>query len=122
MSKSFGRLPPAGEPNAEDIERRIAGEPDLRPIDGGYHVKTTADGRYCIDIYRMMYNWRLTISPVDHEGDHQRCHQHGWCYFGHGDNSLGKPRDMQTAFLSAYLAARDWDGVGEPVGYDKRAY
>lgn len=90
---------------------------EMMPIDGGYHVKVTDDGKYCIDIYRMMYNWRLTISEIDPERPHENGHLHGWCYYGHGAG-----RSMHGAMLAATFAAAEWDGVGEPDGFDKRAF
>lgn len=91
--------------------------PELREIVGGYHVKTTDDGKYCIDILQMLYNWRLVIGPA--ESNHG-WYDHGWCYFGFGERH-GVPRDMQTAQLAAYLAAAAWDGTDVPIGYDKQA-
>jgi hypothetical protein len=90
---------------------------DLQPIRGGYHVKTLVDGR-CIDVMQMLYNWRLVISSSP---KHMTI-DHGWCYFGHGSDSEGRPRNMSTAFSAALMAALVWDGRGAPPGFDKEAF
>lgn len=93
---------------------------ELREIDGGFHVKDTSDGRHCIDVMIQLYNWRLVLSPKlprEHEGIDA-----AYCYFGHGVDAAGQPRDMGLAFLRAVAAAQVWDGVGDPVGYDKKAW
>lgn len=93
-------------------------EPEPEPpvmIRGGYHVKTLPDGR-CVDVLKMLYNWRLVVSEPTH-----RFVASGWCYFGHGEDSEGRVRTMDSAMLAAMLAAKAWDGRGEPPGYDKRA-
>ena len=89
------------------------------PDGGGWCVKTRADGAYCIDVLRMMVNYRVVLSPLS-QVPHQT-YDHGWCYFGHGHTDAGEPRTMRTAAAAAILAAAAWDGYGEPAGYDKRA-
>lgn len=84
-------------------------------IVGGWHIKTRDDGM-CIDVLRMLYNYRVVLS---HPGHLQI--EHGWCYYGHGTNAAGQPRTMHTAMLAALLAANAWDGYGAPAGFDKQA-
>lgn len=83
-------------------------ELELTPIEGGFRVKTSADGRHYIDLLEMLFNWRIVTTPVACPVVVDR----GWCYFG---------RDAYT-FLKAVKAAQDWDGSDdtEPAGYDKR--
>jgi hypothetical protein len=90
----------------------------LQPIDGGWRVKTSDDGRHYIDVLRMLYNWRLVTTPVNWPTTLDR----GWCYFGHGVDEHGNERTMSTAFRAAVLAGLAWDGgdSSEPAGYDKR--
>lgn len=83
---------------------------DLEPIDGGFHVRDCDGGHRCIDVLRMVYNWRVVRSDRAHQGIDA-----AFCYFGHSGTS------MEQAFVNAVLAAQAWDGVGEPAGYDKRA-
>lgn len=80
----------------------------LTPIDGGYRVKLSDDGRHHIDLLRMLFNWRVVATPVAHPD----CYDRGWCYFGTGDQS----------FRKALLAALVWDGADDtaPAGYDKQ--
>jgi hypothetical protein len=80
---------------------------NLTPIDGGYRVKLSDDGRHHIDVLRMIYNWRIAATPVDSPMFIDRA----WCYFGTDDES----------FRKAVLAALVWDGDDstEPAGYDK---
>lgn len=85
-------------------------------IDGGWHIKTRDDGKYCIDVMKMAYNYRIVLSRPDHT-----TYMHGWCYFGHGTRDNGTQRTMQSALLAAIAAAEAWDGYGHPVGYDKQA-
>lgn len=89
----------------------------IEPIVGGWHVKTRDDGRYCIDVLMMLFNYRLVLSEIDHT----KGIVHGWCYFGHGIDANGMPRTMAAAYLNAMVAALAWDGYGEPAGYDKQA-
>jgi hypothetical protein len=81
---------------------------NLTPIDGGYRVKLSDDGRHHIDMLRMIFNWRVVTTPVDMPLVYDR----GWCYFGTGDQS----------FRKALLAALVWDGADDtaPAGYDKQ--
>lgn len=70
---------------------------DLTPIDGGY----------CVDVLRMVYNWRLVVTsrPAD-EPQHGHCGIiAGWCYFGHGHSEDGRARTMASAHLAAVTAA-----------------
>lgn len=91
----------------------------LAPIDGGYTVKLSEDGRHRIDVLCMMWNWRLVTTPVAMPMIWDR----GWCYYGHGPDGHGRERTMESAFRAAVLAAYVWDGDDgtEPPGYDKRA-
>lgn len=102
---------------SDDVQEVNTDGPVL--IYGGYHVKNIGGGR-CIDVMRQLYNWRLVIGPSDH--DPYGCYEHGWCYFGHGTDANGHPRDMATAFLAAIAAAEVWDGHDTPPGYDKEAF
>jgi len=85
----------------------------LTPIDGGFRLKLSDDGRHHIDILKMLFNWRLVTTPVGHEEGWDR----GWCYFGHGEETT-----MRHALFRAAAAAYVWDGSDdtEPQGYDKR--
>lgn len=91
--------------------------PDLTPIDGGYCVRRLDDGR-CVDVLKMIYNWRLAVTLRPHGRPHNGYEliEAAWCYFGHGD-----ARTMRSAYLAAVAAARVWDGTGDPPGADKRA-
>ena len=92
------------------------------PILGGYHVKDTADGQHCIDVMRMLYNWRLVLAPKPPLALREHwVVDAAFCYFGHGVDAQGRERTMEQAYLNALAAAQVWDGTGEPVGYDKRA-
>jgi hypothetical protein len=91
----------------------------MEPIRGGFHVKTRADGKACIDVLAQLYNWRIVLAPT-FPREHYLVDA-SFCYFGHGVDEHGVPRDMGQAFLNAVLAAEAWDGYGEPPGYDKRA-
>lgn len=73
----------------------------------GYRVKTTTT--HHIDLYRMIFNWRIVTVPVDAPDFVDR----SWYYQGTG----------LAGFLPAALAAVAWDGSDdtEPPGYFKRA-
>ena len=90
------------------------------PIDGGWHIKDLSDGN-CIDVLQMIYNYRVVLSDSGYDGTPHMGVVHGWCYFGHGQDEDGKPRNMTTALVAAMLAAQAWDGEGSPAGYDKQA-
>lgn len=95
----------------------------VTPIAGGFCVKVADDDRYCIDVMEMMYNWRILLSPrppLWHE-PHQLA-ERGYCYFAHGHDSEGRPRNKRTALLAAMAAAQVWTGEGDPPGFDKRAF
>lgn len=94
-----------------------AGEPV--PIDGGWCIKTL-DDQYCVDVRKMLFNYRIVLTRRTSSGEHAG-HTHAWCYYGHGLDTGGRPRTMQTAYLAAILAAQAWDGVGAPDGYDRQA-
>lgn len=81
---------------------------DLTPIDGGYRVKLSRDGRHYVDVMKMLFNWRVVTTPVRLPCTYDR----GWCYFGTGPAS----------FRNAVMAALVWSGsdLSEPAGYDKR--
>lgn len=91
---------------------------ELTLIDGGYHVKDLGNG-CCIDILRMLFNYRVVLSE-DYNGEPHGGIRHGFCYFGHGEDSAGQPRSMEQALLRAVLAATLWDGSGVPLDYDKQ--
>lgn len=90
------------------------------PIPGGVHVKVRSDGKYCIDVLRMLYNYRIVLSPV-HPKPHEQV-AHGWCFFGHGSTADGHPRTMESAWFAATCAAAVWDGYGDPPGFDKKTF
>ena len=93
----------------------------LEPIPGGFHVKDADDGIHCIDVMQMLYNWRLVLSDAQPGRKRHETLAKGWCYFGHGDDpETGLPRSMAQAFVTAVLAAKAWDGYGEPGGFDKK--
>ncbi|MFZ2529762.1 MAG: hypothetical protein WAX14_19240 [Rhodococcus sp. (in: high G+C Gram-positive bacteria)] len=93
----------------------------LEDIDGGWCIKTDPDGTFCIDVVKMMFNYRVLKSPIDRDGSKHLRYDSGYCYFGHGVDSAGNPRTMHTAYHAAMAAAIVWDGTGHPPGYDKRA-
>jgi hypothetical protein len=92
----------------EEILRALEVAENLTPIDGGYRVKLSRDGRHYIDLMRMIFNWRVVTTPVRMPCVIDR----GWCYFGVGPAS----------FRNAVMAALVWSGSdhSEPAGYDKR--
>lgn len=75
----------------------------------GYRVKDSDCGRYVVEVWRMLYNWRVVLRPKDCDVTVEGA----WCYFGNGWTSL----------RNALLAAAVWSGdpATEPPGYDKRA-
>lgn len=90
-------------------------------IRGGYHVKDLPGGR-CMDVMQQLYNWRLVISNTSFDHGATSGYLHGWCYFGHGTDAQGNPRDMSMALHRALSAAMVWDGEGTPPNYDKEAF
>jgi hypothetical protein len=94
---------------------------EITEIDGGWCIKTSADGAFCIDVIKMMINYRIVKSPIDRNGSRHRIYEAGYCYFGHGTAGDGTPRTMHTAYHAAMAAAIAWDGEGHPPGYDKKA-
>lgn len=50
------------------------------PIDGGYCVKIRSDGRYCIDVMKMAFNWRILFTVRPPDAEEHRIADHGWCY------------------------------------------
>lgn len=88
------------------------------PISGGFHIKVRDDGKVCIDVLRMMYNWRIVLSDINHDTGYFAA----YCYFGHGVTDDGTPRTMETAYTAAMLAATVWDGHGDPAGFDKKVF
>lgn len=95
---------------------------DLTAIDGGWCVKVLPHGSACVDVLKMLFNYRVVISPrMAGRSEHPESYSRGYCYFGHGHDGEGQQRSMPGAFLSALAAARVWDGVGDPQGFDKRA-
>lgn len=93
----------------------------VTPIPGGYCVKILADGDACVDVLRMLFNWRIVVSPRIFSEVHTT-HLAGFCYFGHGNYDDGTSRSMTSAYVAALGAAWLWDGQGEPLGYDKIAF
>lgn len=89
----------------------------LEPMDGGWRVKTTDDGRFHLDVVAELHGWVLVTTPVDRPAGWTR----GWRYYGHGQGSGGAQRTMISAFHDAVAAARAWDGADStgPAGYDK---
>lgn len=79
----------------------------LTPLEGGYHVKALPDG-LCVDVMRMIFNWRIVRSDDQHHIGYDR----GWCYRGTGTSTL-------RLAVSQALA---WDGADdtEPEGWIKR--
>lgn len=53
----------------------------------------------------MAYNWRIITVPKSDQSYYGRF----WCYVGRG----------QIPFVNAVAAAMVWDGVGEPIGWNK---
>lgn len=85
---------------------------ELAPIDGGFHVKDLPDGK-CVDVLRMLFNWRVVRSDARlADGTHMSMDR-GWCYQGNG---------LDT-FLRAVGEALAWDGADdtEPEGWIKAA-
>lgn len=99
----------------------VLGE-NLTPIMGGYHVKDLGE-HYCVDILRMLFNWRIVLTEKQ---PGMRPHTAGiagaWCYFGHGTDANGNSRTMELAFIRVVGAALSWDGTGRPSGYDKEVF
>lgn len=93
---------------------------DMEEITGGWCVKTSEDGTYCIDVMQMIFNYRVVRSSISPSGTRHMTYDAGYCYFGHGEDEAGRPRTMATALTAAVLAAQAWDGTGHPAGYDKR--
>lgn len=93
----------------------------LTPIDGGFHVKDLEDG-HCIDVLRMLYNWRIVMSDSGFDGTPHLGIIHAYCYFGFDQDDQGNPRTMETAFIRAVGAALAWDGTGDPANYDKKVF
>ncbi len=79
----------------------------LTPIDGGWRIKTTVDGRYHVDVMAMMFGYRVVRTPVVAPYYYDR----HWCYVTTGPVTL----------LLAVLAANAWDGADdtEPDGWNK---
>jgi len=77
----------------------------FKAIEGGYRIKETAT--HYIDIVRMLFNWRLCLTPKASPLTYDR----SWCYAGTSDQS----------FMAAALAALAWDGADdtEPEGWNK---
>lgn len=92
----------------------------MEEIEGGWCIKTSDDGTFCIDVMQMAYNYRVVRSPILPGGVRHMLYDAGYCYFGHGVDSNGKPRTMGTAIHAAIAAAHLWDGTGDPEGYDKK--
>lgn len=80
---------------------------ELTPIDGGFHIKPAATPGLCIDVMRMLFNWRIVRSDDMHAFGYDR----GWCYAGTG---------LDT-FLRAVGEAAAWDGADDtsPEGWIK---
>jgi hypothetical protein len=81
-------------------------------IDGGFHVKDLPSGG-CVDVLRMIYNWRVVRSQRHPTTGEHMFMDRGWCYQGTGLKTL----------LTAVFAADEWDGADstEPgYGWIKR--
>lgn len=96
--------------------------PEPTPIQGGWCIKVRDDGHYCIDVIKMVFNYRVVLSIVEDGRSRHLMADAGYCYYGHGIDESGKPRTMAAAQLAAIAAATTWDGYGDPAGYDKRAF
>lgn len=83
---------------------------ELEPIRGGYCVKRV-DEEHCIDLMRMLFNWRVVLTERRADEPHLMTAK-GYCYFGTGKSTM----------LRALFAAKVWDAEGDPEGYDKRAF
>lgn len=104
------------------LQMNATASTDLPAIDGGWCVKVLPDGSACVDVLKMLFNYRVVISPRSaHGAEHPESYSRGCCYFGHGHDVEGAPRSMPGAFLAAVAAARVWGGTGDPHGFDKRA-
>lgn len=77
----------------------------IRPIDGGFRVKTNSAGTHHIDVLRMIVNCRIVTTPVDDPTSYDRF----WCYAGSDPASV----------LATIAAAAAWDGdtATEPEGW-----
>lgn len=94
----------------------------LMQIPGGFCIKMADDGIHCIDVMQMMYGWRLMLTCARPGRKRHQSVDKAWCYFGTGnDPDTGLPRSMAQAFLRAVVAAKAWDGYGEPAGFNKVA-
>ena len=95
---------------------------ELTAMPGGWCVRRL-DERRCLDVVRMLYNWRLvvTVRPADRPHDGREDIEQAWCYYGHGTHPDGAPRTLEHAFYAAVAAAASWDGTGTPPGANKRA-
>lgn len=92
----------------------------VEPIDAlGWCVKRL-DDHYCIDVRQMLAGYRVLLTRRSRSGEHVT-YEHGWCYFGAGEDVRGHRRTMETARVAAFLAAQAWDGSGAPAGFDKQA-
>jgi hypothetical protein len=85
----------------------MAGQTVGEPIEGGWRIKTSDDGRHYIDVMWMLYNYRVATTPVALPFVFDRF----WCYAGRTE------ADLQRAVLAAWA----WDGADdtEPVGWNK---
>lgn len=79
----------------------------LTTIDGGWRVKTNEAGTHYIDVFCMIFNYRIATTPIQMPYLIDR----HWCY-------AGKSSDV---FVRCVLAALAWDGAEgtEPVGWNK---
>lgn len=93
--------------NPTDLVTTAINLPDITPIDGGWRIKTSADGTHHVDVLLMLFNARIALTPVDDPTYHVR----HWCYAGNDFASL----------LRAIGAALAWDGSldSEPDGWNK---
>ncbi|MBM4574874.1 hypothetical protein GS896_25205 [Rhodococcus hoagii] len=97
-------------------------EVGIERIDGGWCIKISPDGTFCIDVVKMMFNYRILKSRIGSDGSKHTLCDAGYCYFGHGVDDSGAPRTMNTAYHAAIAAAIAWNGEGHPPGYDKQAF
>jgi len=84
----------------------------LRPILGGWCLKRVGP-HHCVDLLRMLFNWRIARSPREVGHEHHSTDR-AWCYTGTG----------HATFQTALQHALAWDGADDtaPAGFAKQAY
>lgn len=66
------------------------------------HRRVLEDGRI-LELWLTVYNWRITITEPQSDGF---CHENMWCF-------------KRERLAEALAAFHDWDGAGEPEGWNK---